>query len=216
MENGGRTGAESSGNSLARWLLVIVPALVLVATTFSLAERWSGPLQQAMREDPASTPVRDAPVRESTAPTAPTDDGPGQFDLRDFGLPAPEVQTKPPFSVRDVVARIAIADVKQGAQTFKICIACHNADLATGHKVGPNLWDVVGREKAGYRDFVYSQALRRTDGIWSYEHLAEYLHDPRAAVPGTSMAFFGIADPQKMANLIAYLRTLSDDPRPLP
>jgi cytochrome c len=53
-------------------------------------------------------------------------------------------------------------------------------------------------------------------GIWSYRDLADYLNNPRKFAPGTSMTFAGIVSNRRMADLLAYLRTLSDNPAPLP
>src|SRR5690606_12307312 len=68
--------------------------------------------------------------------------------------------------------------------------------------------------------FSYSSAMREFsqggEVHWDYEHLSEFLKAPRSYVSGTSMAFAGIRNPQQEADLIAYLRTLSDDPAPLP
>ncbi len=38
----------------------------------------------------------------------------------------------------------------------------------------------------------------------------------RRPIPGTKMLFAGAADPDELANLIAYRGTLSDLPQPLP
>jgi cytochrome c len=97
-----------------------------------------------------------------------------------------------------------------------MCAACHTDDKGGPHGLGSNLWNVVGSPKAARPEFRYSQALRAKGGIWSYRELAEYLHDPRASVPGTSMAFVGIKDNDRMASLIAYMRTRADRPVPLP
>ena len=70
--------------------------------------------------------------------------------------------------------------------------------------------------KAAHSDFRYSAALRAKGGTWSYLELAEYLHNPRTFAPGTSMFFAGMRDNQRIADLIAYLRTLADNTAPLP
>jgi cytochrome c len=82
--------------------------------------------------------------------------------------------------------------------------------------VGPNLWDVVGNKQAHIAGFGYSPALQAAGGTWDYEKMNAFLANPKAAVPGTRMAFAGMRRADDRANLIAYLRTLSDSPRPLP
>jgi cytochrome c len=53
-------------------------------------------------------------------------------------------------------------------------------------------------------------------GKWDFAHLATYLNNPRTTVPNNRMAFPGIKDNAELADLLAYLRTLSDSPVPLP
>jgi cytochrome c len=106
--------------------------------------------------------------------------------------------------------------VNSGATVFKTCLPCHAAERNAPHKVGPNLWNMVGARKAALPDFRYSQSLRAEGGRWSYAELARYLHDTRNAIPGTSMAFFGIKDSQRLADVLAYMRTRADTPAPLP
>jgi cytochrome c len=120
------------------------------------------------------------------------------------------------FNAPAVVARLANANLQDGARIFRMCGACHAETKDGPNRLGPSLWGIVGREKASRADYRYSEVLKAKGGTWSYEELAKYIHDPRGYAPGTSMTFRGIADNGKMANLIAYLRTLSDKPAPLP
>ena len=108
------------------------------------------------------------------------------------------------------------ADVANGQAAFKRCVTCHTADKGGKNTTGPNLYGVVGREKAHVEGFNYSNALKSLGTSWTYENLANYLHDPRSYAPGNRMAFAGIKDNAELADLIAYLRTLSDSPVPLP
>ena len=81
---------------------------------------------------------------------------------------------------------------------------------------GPNLWEVVGRDKASMPDFTYSKTLRAWEGVWTYEDLNIYLYGPTLTTPGVLMEIPGVPDETERANLIAYLRTLSDKPISLP
>ena len=81
---------------------------------------------------------------------------------------------------------------------------------------GPNLWGIVGRPKGSQEGFNYSAALKEKGGEWGYEELANFIHNPRSYIPGNKMAFAGIRDNAEIADLLAYLRTLSDNPPPLP
>lgn len=115
---------------------------------------------------------------------------------------------------------LASADPAAGEAVFRKCAACHTADKGGANKIGPNLWDVVNRPIASHEGFSYSSAMREfSEGgsqHWDYEHLSHFLVAPRSLVNGTAMAFAGIKNPQEEANLIAYLRSLSDNPAPLP
>lgn len=119
-----------------------------------------------------------------------------------------------------VIELLATADADAGQSAFRPCAACHTAEKDGANRVGPNLWDVVNRPIASHEGFNYSAGMREfSQGgsvAWDYEHLSQFLKAPRSYVSGTSMAFAGIKNPQQEANLIAYLRTLSDDPAPLP
>lgn len=111
---------------------------------------------------------------------------------------------------------LASADKNAGAKISKKCAACHSFDKGGPNKVGPNLWDVVGRTVASHEGYSYSSALSDLGGQWSYERLNAFLTKPKDFAPGTKMGFAGLKDAQDRANLIAYLRSLSDDPKPLP
>lgn len=115
---------------------------------------------------------------------------------------------------------IADADVASGENVFKKCAACHTTENGGANKVGPNLWDIVNRPVASHEGFSYSAAMREfaQDGsvVWDYEHLSQFLLSPRKAVPGTAMGFAGLPKIDDRADIIAYLRTLSDNPAPLP
>ena len=112
---------------------------------------------------------------------------------------------------------LAKADPTAGAgDVKKLCSACHNYVEGAGAKVGPDLYGVVGRERASVAGFEYSAALKSKTGKWTYDTLNEWLHKPRAFAPGTKMAFAGIDDDHERADVIDFLHTLSHTPEPLP
>ena len=108
------------------------------------------------------------------------------------------------------------ADPNAALKTAKICGICHTFKLGGAKKIGPNLWDVVGRAKAAKEDFPYSSTLANLGGMWDYEALDAFLTSPKTFAPGTKMIFPGIKKPEVRANMIAYLRTFSDNPIALP
>jgi len=146
-----------------------------------------------------------------------------------YALPAPPpeegaapadaaaAEKAPEFNPAEVVSKIASAKPDAGKKAFGVCLGCHTADASAGNKAGPNLWNVVNRKLGGREDFKgYSPELKAKGGEWTYEHLAAFLHSPKKYVPGTKMGFQGIAKPQELADVIAYMRTLADTPAPLP
>ncbi|MFG1360462.1 c-type cytochrome [Xanthobacter pseudotagetidis] len=110
----------------------------------------------------------------------------------------------------------ATASVEKGANVAKKCAACHNFAEGAGAKVGPDLYAVVGRAVASAPGFAYSAAMKAKGGEWTPQALNHFLINPKADIPGTAMAFAGIAKETERADLIAYLNSLSHDPKPLP
>ena len=112
---------------------------------------------------------------------------------------------------------LASADTAKGEKVFKKCGACHTTNKGGANKVGPNLWNIVNAKRGQVEGFSYSKNLcRRKRGTWSYESLNAFLFKPKTYIPGTKMAFAGLKKPSDRANLIAYLRSLSENPAPLP
>jgi cytochrome c len=116
-----------------------------------------------------------------------------------------------------ILMKLASADVEKGRTYFtRACDRCHDARPQGGTKAGPNLWSVVGRDKASMAKMRYSDVLLGWQGVWSYEDLNRYLFGPMLTTPGVKMETPGVPDETERVNLIAYLRTLSDKPIPLP
>ena len=111
---------------------------------------------------------------------------------------------------------LAKADVTKGAQIAKVCQTCHNFEKGAGAKIGPDLWNVVGRRVGSFPGFVYSEGLKKIGGDWTYEKLNTWITDPKAMAPDTKMAFAGEKNAQKRADILDYLHTLADKPVPLP
>jgi cytochrome c len=113
--------------------------------------------------------------------------------------------------------KLAAADVEKGRGSFsRLCAYCHNAAPDEGGNQGPTLWNVVGRDKASVAKRRYSDALLTWQGVWTYEDLNKFLLEPMLTTPGVYMEVPGVPDETERTNLIAYLRTLSDKPIPLP
>lgn len=146
-------------------------------------------------------------------PVVPGYDLPGGADAG-AGAAAPAAAEVAPISVR-----LASADPARGEKSIAKCRACHNFAEGAGSKVGPDLYNIVDRTIGAVEGFGYSAPMKAhadAGDKWTYDALDKFIHSPKAYVPGTIMAFAGVAKPEERADIIAYLRTLAADPVPLP
>ena len=112
---------------------------------------------------------------------------------------------------------MSTADATKGADVFKKCTACHNADKGGANGLGPNLYNVVGESVGkGAGGFAFSDALASKGGNWDFDQLFIWLKSPKAYAPGTKMTFAGLSNPVDRANVIAFLNAHGDAPKPLP
>lgn len=111
---------------------------------------------------------------------------------------------------------IATADIARGEKLSKACAACHSFEKGGPDGLGPNLWDVVGGPKAHSGSFDYSEGLRNKGGAWGYLDLNKFLWKPKKFIEDTKMNYVGLKKPEDRAAMIAWLRTLSNSPDPLP
>lgn len=117
----------------------------------------------------------------------------------------------------DIARLMANASVEAGEKLTKKCVSCHTFEQGGPNKMGPNLWNVVGRPMGGKADFDrYSDAMKAKGGTWDYEALFKFLKKPRDYIPGTGMIFAGLKKPEDRADIVAYLRSISTDLPPLP
>lgn len=148
---------------------------------------------------------------------------------------APQTPEKPGFEVAfedtsdtehaeeapkvDLAALMAVANAAKGETVAKKCVACHTFEKAGKAKAGPNLYDVLNREIASIDGYKYSKAFvaKKAEGTkWGYDELFDFFKKPKAFIKGTAMTFGGIKKEGQRADLIAFLRSLSDDPAELP
>jgi len=108
------------------------------------------------------------------------------------------------------------ASAEKGQAAAKVCQTCHTFAKGDKNGVGPNLYGIVGDHKGEGRGFNFSAAMKAKGGTWTYDDLNAFITNPKAFVPGTAMGFAGIQKDSQRADVIAYLRTLSDNPVPLP
>ncbi|MCV3205899.1 cytochrome c family protein [Mesorhizobium sp. YC-39] len=130
------------------------------------------------------------------------------------GPAAPAAEAKP------IADLLATANVEAGAAVFKKCQACHSGEKGGPNKVGPDLWDLIDRPVAEHQGFAYSAGMKdfSKGGAekWTYDNINHFLTSPKKFIKGTAMGFAGLPKDEDRANVIAYLRTLSDNPKPLP
>jgi cytochrome c len=133
--------------------------------------------------------------------------------VTEHGAGAPEAAKEPDQPIETLLAS---ASVEKGQATAKQCGACHTFEKGGPNRVGPNLYGVVGEKRGEGRGFNFSAAMKSKGGTWTYDELNKFLANPRGYIPGTNMTFAGLSRASQRADVIAYLRTLADNPQPLP
>ena len=86
------------------------------------------------------------------------------------------------------------------------CVVCHSLERGGPFRVAPNLYGIVGAEKARDREWYgYSLALMTKGGVWSEEELDQYLADAAAFAPGSTKTI-RIPDPAERRAIIDFLK----------
>jgi cytochrome c2 len=97
----------------------------------------------------------------------------------------------------------------QGERVWRQCQACHQVGEGAQNRVGPHLNGVIGRQAGSLEGFRYSGAMVEAgEGglVWEEQALEDYLENPRAKVPGTSMAFAGLRNPDDRDAVVEYIK----------
>lgn len=151
-------------------------------------------------------------------PGGPTTEAKRGYSIEGVDLAAGSETSAPKVEViPDILPLLAAANIEAGKDYTKKCVSCHSFEKDGANKIGPNLWGAVGGNK-GHRaeGYAYSKTLSGMTGTWGYEQIAHFLYAPQKYAPGTKMSYAGIKKPEDLANIIGYMRTLSDSPLALP
>jgi cytochrome c len=116
----------------------------------------------------------------------------------------------------DITALMSMGDITSGEKIFKKCASCHSIVKGGKNKIGPALYNVVGRKVGGIENYKYSNALSEYGKNWNFEELNGFLIKPAKYIKGTKMAYAGLKKEKDRASIIKYLNQNSDNPLPLP
>ena len=116
----------------------------------------------------------------------------------------------------DITPMLASASMENGEKIFKKCASCHTHDKGGENKIGPALYNVLGRQVGGVTDYKYSSALTEYGKSWTFEEMNGFLKKPASYIKGTKMAFAGLRKEKDRASVIKYLNQNSDNPKQLP
>ena len=139
------------------------------------------------------------------------------YVVEGVGQAAAPIAAEAPKGPADIKPLLASASVEAGQKAGRVCGTCHSFGKGEAAKIGPNLYNIVGSKHAHMEGFAYSDAMKSMkDMVWDFEELNHFIFNPREHLPGTKMTFAGIKNDAERANVIAWLRTLSDSPVALP
>ena len=137
-----------------------------------------------------------APAAEAPAAAAPAADAAAPAAAK---IAADDVTTVDGTKFADMKG-----DAAAGEKIFTQCKTCHVIDAGV-NRIGPSLHGIIGRKAGEVAGYSYSAANKGSGITWTAEKLYQYLEKPARVVPGTKMAFAGLAKGQDRADVIAYL-----------
>ena len=116
----------------------------------------------------------------------------------------------------DISDLLVMGTAEHGQKVFKKCSACHSVKKGGKNKIGPALYNVLGRNMAALEDYKYSKALIAFGKSWTFDQMNRFLIKPQAYIKGTKMAFAGLKKEKDRASIILFMNQNSDNPLPLP
>jgi cytochrome c len=131
------------------------------------------------------------------------------YVIEALGGETAEAAPAAPSGPEPIADLMKTADAAKGQQIAKVCSSCHTLGKGEPHRIGPNLYGIVGNHHAHEGDFSYSSAMQALNKeTWDVDHLNHFLWSPQKTVPGTKMTFAGLKKAQDRADVIKYLETL--------
>ena len=115
----------------------------------------------------------------------------------------------------NIMALFASTSAADGAKVFKKCAACHSVAQGGANKIGPALWNVLGRKAGSVPGYKYSKAMLAHEKSWSFEEMDGFLTKPKDWIKGTKMSFAGLKNAKDRAAVILYMNENTDNPLPL-
>jgi cytochrome c len=137
------------------------------------------------------------------------------FEIEENSTDTPKKSAKQE-NIVDMAALMAQGNLEEGKKIFKKCASCHSIVKNGGNKIGPALYNVVGRTVGGVTDYKYSKTLAAYEKEWTFEELNGFLKKPSTYLKGTKMAYAGLRKEKDRASIIIYLNQNGDSPKPLP
>ncbi len=96
-------------------------------------------------------------------------------------------------------------DLDRGRKLYLQCRACHSLKENEPHKIGPNLFKIIGSTAGTMKGYNYSDALSKSEIVWTKENLDLWLEKPYEILPGNKMVFSGMRKQEDRNDLIAYV-----------
>ena len=115
-------------------------------------------------------------------------------------------------STGDVMTLFASVSLSDGEKIFKKCAACHSIAKGGANKIGPALYNVIGRQAGSLPDYKYSKGMIAYAKKWTPQEMDGFLENPKGWVKGTKMSYAGLKNPKERAAVILYMNNNSDNP----